>query len=130
MPRFSFVDIFDQIVERRIAEAIERGDFDRLPGAGRPIDLDDDPLVAPELRLAYRILKNAGYVPDEVRLLSEISSVERLLAEAVGQEERAEAAARLRLLLSRVGSVRAASLQSQGHYFDRLLERLREPGRP
>ena len=49
------------IAERKIEEAIERGEFDDLPGAGQPLDLDDlDPSLREELRLAYRILKNAG----------------------------------------------------------------------
>jgi len=49
------------LAERKIAEAIERGEFDGLPGAGKPLHLDDDPLVPEELRMAYRILRNAGY---------------------------------------------------------------------
>ena len=49
------------LAERKIEEAIERGEFESLPGAGRPLDLDDlDPLLPEELRMAYRILKNAG----------------------------------------------------------------------
>jgi len=49
------------IAERRLEEAIERGEFDNLPGAGLPLDLDDmDASLPEELRLAYRILKNAG----------------------------------------------------------------------
>jgi len=54
------------IAERRIAEAVSQGAFDRLPGAGRPLELDDDALVPEELRIAHRILKNAGFVPREV----------------------------------------------------------------
>ena len=51
------------LAERKIEEAIERGEFDDLPGAGRPLDLDDlDPSLPEELRLAYRILKNAGMI--------------------------------------------------------------------
>ena len=48
----------DSLVEARIERAIERGDLTDLPGQGRPILLEDDTCVAPELRLAYRILKN------------------------------------------------------------------------
>lgn len=48
------------IAERRIEEAIAQGLFDTLPGAGRPLDLDDDPLVPAEARMARRILRNAG----------------------------------------------------------------------
>lgn len=55
------------LAERKIAEAVSRGEFDDLPGTGRPLDLEDDALVPEELRLAYRILKNAGFTPKEVR---------------------------------------------------------------
>jgi len=118
------MDIFDQIAERRIAEAMARGEFDGLPGAGCPLELDDDPLVAPVLRTAYRILKNAGYVPEEVRLLSELSSVEQLLMHTVGAEDRAAASARLRFLLGRLDAARASSVRTQAQYFDRLVGRL------
>ena len=62
--------MLDFIAEQKIAEAIENGDFDDLPGAGKPLELDDDSLVPEDLRLAYRILKNAGFVPPEVKKLS------------------------------------------------------------
>ena len=55
------------IAERKIEEAIERGEFDDLPGAGQPLDLDDlDASLPEELRLAYRILKNAGMSTTEM----------------------------------------------------------------
>jgi hypothetical protein len=61
--------MFDLLAERRIAEAIARGELDGLPGAGRPLELDDDSLVPQELRAAHRILKNAGIAPPEVKKL-------------------------------------------------------------
>lgn len=57
---------FDSLAERMIEEALARGELDNLPGSGRRLDLEDDPLVPEDLRMAYRILKNAGYVPREV----------------------------------------------------------------
>ena len=51
------------IAEERIQAAIRRGELDNLPGAGKPLPLDDDLLVPPEARIANRILKNAGLVP-------------------------------------------------------------------
>ena len=62
----------DLIAERKIAEAEAAGDLRNLPGSGAPLDLDDDPLIPEDLRMAYRILKNAGLVPEEVTLLREI----------------------------------------------------------
>ena len=61
--------MLDFIAEQRIAEAIANGDFDDLPGSGKPLELDDDSLLPEELRLAYRILKNAGFVPQEIESL-------------------------------------------------------------
>jgi hypothetical protein len=61
--------MLDFLAERRIAEAVSRGELDDLPGAGRPLDLDDDALVPEELRVANRILKNAGVTPPEVKKL-------------------------------------------------------------
>jgi hypothetical protein len=58
--------MLDFLVEQRIQEAQAGGEFDGLPGAGKPLDLDDeDPLVPEELRMARRILRNAGYTPEE-----------------------------------------------------------------
>ena len=58
--------MFDLIAERKIEEALARGELANLPGEGRPLELDDDSLVPEDLRLAYRILKNAGFVPSEI----------------------------------------------------------------
>jgi hypothetical protein len=120
------VDPLDQIIERRIAEAQSRGDFDDLPGAGQPLALDDDSLVPLELRAAYRLLRNAGYVPEEVQLLRELGSVEQLIAQAVDESDRAAASARLRYLLDRLGADRRASMQWQADYFQRVIARLEE----
>jgi DnaJ-like protein len=54
------------IAERRIAEAVSQGELENLPGAGRPLELEDDALVPEDLRMAHRILRNAGLVPREV----------------------------------------------------------------
>jgi Domain of unknown function (DUF1992) len=87
--------MFDLIAERKIAEAISRGELANLPGEGRPLDLDDDALIPEELRLAYRILKNAGYIPPEVAAPHGIAALQRLVL-----QERASASFRSRRLLS------------------------------
>lgn len=87
---------FAQIVENRITEAIARGELDNLPGAGKPLDLDDDLLVPEEERLACRILRNAGCVPPEVERLAEM---ERLIASLDEDASDPAAGRRLRALL-------------------------------
>lgn len=95
--------MLELLAERKIEEAIARGELDDLPGAGRPLDLEDDALVPEDLRVAYRILKNAGYVPPEVQTLNQIAELERYIArddldaDAVGKGVR-----KLALLKTRV----------------------------
>jgi hypothetical protein len=68
------------LAERRIEEAVARGEFDDLPGGGRPLELDDvDPLLPEELRLAYRILRNAGFSPNEMDDSAERSKARKKL---------------------------------------------------
>lgn len=92
------MQILDMLAEQRILEAIERGEFDNLPGSGRPLDLDEDMIVPEELRVAYRILKNAGFLPREVEMRREISDVGALIRATAG-ETRGAAERRLQYLL-------------------------------
>lgn len=56
------------IAERKISEWIENGGLIDIPGSGQPQELDDDPFVPDEMRLSFKILKNAGVVPDWAEL--------------------------------------------------------------
>jgi hypothetical protein len=87
--------LFELLAEQKISEAVSRGEFDHLPGAGKPLDLEDDPLVPEDLRVAYRILKNAGFsagealnaeVDDKVALIR--SRLERLRMAAAARPGR------------------------------------------
>lgn len=71
--------IFEIIAERRIREAMERGDFDNLPLKGKPLPPDDLAGVPEELRIAYKIMKNAGILPEELELKKEIVSIQDLI---------------------------------------------------
>ena len=42
---------FEAIAEQRIRDALARGEFDHLPGAGKPLQLDDDSLIPEDQRL-------------------------------------------------------------------------------
>ena len=68
--------LIDQIAERHILQAMERGEFDDLPGTGRPLALEDDRLIPEHLRAGYRLLKNAGYLPPDVQALREVRDSE------------------------------------------------------
>lgn len=114
------------LVERRIEEAVARGEFDNLPGAGKPLDLDDDLLVPEELRVANRILRNSGYAPPEIEHLREINQL-------IGTIERAEmgcdapSARRLRALMIQLelGGQHATARTAWLRYEEALAARLR-----
>jgi DnaJ-like protein len=72
---------FSRVAETRIREAIEQGDFDNLPGAGKPLNLEEYFSSPEELRMAFAILKNANCAPAEVELLKEVSRLQQALAE-------------------------------------------------
>jgi DnaJ family protein C protein 28 len=59
---------WDEIVERQIAEAQERGEFDDLPGKGKPLDLMENPFADPGWRMAYKILQDHGFTLDWIEL--------------------------------------------------------------
>jgi DnaJ family protein C protein 28 len=60
-------------IDQAIREAQERGEFDDLPGRGKPLDLTPNP-YAREQELAFKILKDAGYAPEWIELDKAIRS--------------------------------------------------------
>src|SRR5262245_59311162 len=96
--------MFDKLVEQRIREAQEKGEFDDLPGAGRPLELDDDALVPEDLRAAYRLLRNAGFVPPELEAHGEIRQLEQLLRTVDDAGERSSILSRISFLLGRAAA--------------------------
>jgi len=111
------------IAERCILEAQARGEFTDLPGAGAPLALDDVALVPEELRAAYRILRNAGYLPPELATSREIREAEQLLAAAEDVAERSRIIARIEFLLARAGDLHR-SLAVERDYYERIAERV------
>ncbi len=99
------ISALEWIAEERIARAAAAGELSGLPGEGRPLLLDDDPLVPAERRMVMRVLKRSGCVPEEVRLLKELHELER---EWLGAEETERLAVedcllRLRMRLEQAG---------------------------
>ncbi|HUH98167.1 MAG TPA: DUF1992 domain-containing protein [Anaerolineales bacterium] len=68
---------FESVTEAIIKEAMERGEFDNLPGRGKPLDLTAYFATPEEVRAQYSILKNAGILPREAELLKEIAALKQ-----------------------------------------------------
>ena len=118
--------VLDVIVEKRIREAQERGEFDDLPGAGAPLEPEDNALVPEELRAAYRLLKNSGFLPPELEIYREIRDAEQLLQRVADDDERARIMSRINFLLGRnAAGRRHGNLRVDQEYFEKLAERLK-----
>ncbi|MDQ0271542.1 hypothetical protein J2S17_003430 [Cytobacillus purgationiresistens] len=56
------MDFFWMRAEERIKKAQRECEFEGLPGYGKPFPNDDLASVPESLRMAYRVVKNAGYI--------------------------------------------------------------------
>ena len=75
-------DKWGKLVEERLQAAFAEGKFADLPGKGKPLNLEEDPLADPALWMARHILRNSGmslpWVEDRRR-------IEKLFAEAAAE---------------------------------------------
>jgi DnaJ family protein C protein 28 len=96
---------WESLIDQKIREAMEQGEFDDLPGKGKPLDTSENPFEDPELRLAHRMLRNAGFAPSWIEERKDIDSefenarhqlsrVRTVLQNALGTDN--EGAARVR----------------------------------
>jgi len=78
----------EKLIEEIIREAMEKGEFDDLPGKGKPLDLDAYFATPEDVRLGYSVLKSAGCLPVEVELQNEIESLKARLGVCDDERER------------------------------------------
>jgi hypothetical protein len=114
------------IAEEKIREAMARGEFANLPGAGKPLRLEDDSMVPGDLRVAYKILKNAGCVPPELELRKEIITLRSLLRTIEDSEAKRDVVRELnnKLLKMNVLGKRMVNLDDFPEYREQILGKM------
>ena len=119
---------FEALAEQKIREAAEHGEFADLPGQGRPLDLTGDPLVPEDLRVAYRILKNAGCLPPQLEAQNDIRELEQLIRGLEAGPERSNALRKLHLLNTKLSASQrgGGNLRVEAEYYEKLVERFSE----
>jgi hypothetical protein len=134
------MDAIAWIAEQRIREAARAGLFDNLPGAGQSLSLEDDSHVPEDLRMAYKILRNAGYVPEESAARGDATSLSRLLRacpdlpdapslpdepnapDAPDAEKQARRVRRLNLVMARIEAARSRPISIPANaYYGRMI---------
>ncbi len=116
---------FEKIVEERIRKAQQEGVFDDLPGAGKPLPREEME-IPDDIRLAYRVLKNADFIPPELELRKEIRSTKALLSGMPETGEKYTILKKLNLLVMKLNAMRSAHIQFDvpQQYLEPVAERL------
>jgi len=114
---------FEKIVEERILKAQKKGEFENLIGSGKPLKTNENWYIPEELRLAYKILKNADCVPPEIELKKEIKQTEDLLAGMQETSEKYRILKKLNFLIMKLNTVRNTSIMHEmpQHYMEKLV---------
>ena len=80
----------DKFIDEQIRKAIEAGEFDKLSGKGKPIDLSAYFETPEELRMAYSMLKSNNFVPEEVEILKDINELKKRLSVCSDENEKSK----------------------------------------
>jgi hypothetical protein len=114
------------IAERKISEALQKGQLDNESWRNRPLPMTNDNMVPVELRMAYKILKNAGYLPPEIETKKEIQQIEDLLANCEDERIRVKQIKKLNFLVLKLNTMKgdAASIEGQEEYYRKIVERI------
>lgn len=115
-----------KIVEKRIKEAQKNGAFDDLPGRGSPLKYEEDRHVPEDLRLAYKILKNADCLPPEIGEKKEIRQMEDLLATIPDEKEKYKLIKKINYKIMKLNMMGRKSplFEEKQIYYKKLIERL------
>ena len=115
-----------KIIERKIKEAQEKGEIDNLPGEGEPLKLDDDRHIPEDLRLAYKILKNADCVPPEIETKKEIRRMEDLLENIQDEKEKYKLIKKINYTIMKLNMNHDTSplFEEKQVYYQKLIDKL------
>jgi len=102
---------FEKIVEERIRQAQKNGEFDNLASAGKPLALDDTCGIQEDLRLAYKMLKNAGCLPPEIEIKNEIRSTEALFEQMTDEKLKYKTLKKLNYLILKLNTHRKGAIK-------------------
>ena len=119
------MDCLTFIAEQKIAQAIEKGELKTSGWENKPLKLEDDHMVPDDLKMAYKLLKNAGYIPPEIEQRKEITRLEELIAKTEDEHERLQQMRKLSVLLMKVDANRItpANISHDDEYYRKLVEK-------
>lgn len=120
------MDSLARIAEQKILEAMKTKDLTSERWKNKPLPLDNDQHIPDDLKMAYKILKNSGYLPPEIEEKKEIQRLEELIATTEDEHERLKQMKKLNVLMMKIDAKRStpSNLAQQDDYFRKLVERI------
>ena len=104
----------DEQIAQSLRDAQRSGELQSAASWGKPLDLADGYAQTPdELRMAFKALKDAGFVPPEVETMKQIAALREVIAAAPDAAE-AEAMRRRVSELQQHLALRLEKLRSSG----------------
>ena len=116
------MEYLHRLVEDRIQKAQDEGAFDNLAGKGKPLNLDDDSAIPEDLRLTFKVLKNAHCLPIEMEMRKEIFNLGQLVNAAIDPAARRELRRELNVMILDVDPHSHITLDEQLQLYDTFLE--------
>ena len=120
------MDSLRLIAERKISKAIKEGSLNTEGWKGRPLPMEDDHLIPADLKMAYKMLKNAGFVPPEIEAKKEIHKLEEMIAQTEDEHVRIKQLKKLDILLLKlnVQMNRPINLEEHKKYHRKVVEKI------
>ncbi len=113
------------IAERKINEAMQNGGLEIDAWKGRPLPKEDTSMIPPELRMAFKVLKNAGYLPPEIEARKEMQHLEELIAASEDEHARLRQMKKLNVLKLKLAAMRNRPLQvEESEYYPQMVEKV------
>jgi hypothetical protein len=114
--------ILAELAEQAILEAQRRGEFERLQGQGQPLPQENDPFMPETLRMAYKVLKNAGYVPPEIQAQREVRSLIECLEQETDESRKMRQIQKVQLFIAKAKLCHGGLLQEENEtYFQKVV---------
>ena len=110
----------------RSAKQSREGLLDNKEWRNKPLPTTYDSMVPEELRMAHKILKNAGYLPPEIETKKEIQQIEDLLATCEDEYIRVRQIKKLNFLVMKLNAMKGDSvnIETQEEYYQQVVERI------
>lgn len=115
-----------RIAEQKITQAIEQGTLKTEGWKNKPLVFEDDSFVPDDLKMAYKIMKNSGFVPPEIEIRKEINKLEDLISHTEDEHQRLKQMKKLQVLLMKMDSkrTRPVSIEQDQQYYQRIVEKV------